>query len=97
MIKTTKVLKEDVLYEKFCDVCGKKIHIGMACSKAQCQNCKKDLCNDCIGHEENCPGDYREVYCKKCWEIGYSYRTRIDALEAEIDTLYQEWLTKCNI
>lgn len=90
MIKETKILKESIERHKFCDVCGTE------CGKAYCQYCKKDLCNDCVGHEED-GGDYRIVYCKKCWDLGNEYRPKIEQLEIEIDKLYIEWQNKCKI
>jgi superfamily II helicase len=95
MIKETKILKEKIEYSKFCDVCGKKIRMDMACSAARCEYCGKDLCEDCIGHEESTDGDYRTVFCKKCNTIGDDYRPLITKLKIEIDELYDQWITKC--
>ena len=98
MLKKTKTLKETTETtetHKYCDVCGINIKLGMACVKAQCKYCKKDLCEKCIGHESDSYGDYRTVYCKRCWNIGNNYRSKIEQLEKEEDKLYDEWITKC--
>jgi len=95
MIKENKILKETTERHKFCDVCGKEISIGLACSAAHCEYCKKDLCEECIGHEEDTWGDYRQVYCKQCWEIGNYYRPLIEKIEKELDQLYQDWQNEC--
>ena len=95
MIKETKVLKEQIIRLKFCDVCGDQIHIGLACHKAVCRYCEKDLCEDCIGDEEETGGDYRIVSCLRCSEIRLSYKSKLDALEKERDEIYKEIRTKC--
>jgi hypothetical protein len=95
MIKETKVLKESVVYHKYCDECGKEIPIGLVCSKASCEYCGKDLCDKCIRHEDDTFGDYRTVWCKSCWELGNEYRPKIEELENEIHRLYEEWKNKC--
>jgi len=95
MIKEEKILAEKIERHKYCDVCGKEIHIGLAGSRANCEYCGKDLCDKCIGYEENTMGDYRKVYCKKCWTIGKKYKPIIEQHENEIDRLYAEWQYKC--
>lgn len=98
MIKTwteEKVQKETVIRHKFCDICGEEFHIGLACGTAKCMYCGKDLCEECICHEEATPADYRNVYCKKCWELGKSYRTTIEELQSNVGKLYKEWQEKC--
>lgn len=96
MIKTTTIMKEDVEHHKFCDDCGVEICIGLACSKAKCGYCGKDLCEKCIGHEEESYSDYRgEIWCKQCWELGIPYRPQIESLHKMIEDLYDEWQKKC--
>ena len=95
MIKETIKLTETTERHKYCDDCGKEIRIGLACSKAYCMYCKKDLCDKCVGYEENTGGDYRIVYCKTCWELGNEYRPIIEQHEKEVDKLYTEWQNKC--
>jgi hypothetical protein len=95
MIKKETIIQEKIINHKFCDDCGSEIEIGMACSVARCEICGKDLCNKCLGHEDHSDGDYRTVYCKNCWTIGESYRTKIEYLENEIEKLYDEWHKKC--
>lgn len=97
MIKETKAQTEVVEQHKFCDVCGTEIRIGLACATACCECCRADLCEDCIAHEESDYGDSRIVWCRVCWEIGESYRTRIKNLEDEIEDLYEEWKGRCKI
>ena len=95
MIREKTVLKEFIERRRFCDVCGDGINITMACSKAKCEYCKKDLCEKCIGHEESSCGDYREVYCQRCWDIGNAYRPTIEEAEAKIDEMYAKWRELC--
>lgn len=95
MIKETTETMEYVIKHKYCDVCGKEINLGMACSVVKCEICHKDLCETCIGKETDTSGDYREVYCKTCWEIGKPYRQAIQEHENAIDKLNEEWSNKC--
>jgi hypothetical protein len=48
-----------------------------------------------VGKENNTMGDYREVYCKVCWEVGEPYRIAIQEHEDTIDKLNEEWSKKC--
>ena len=95
MIKEKTILKETTIRHKYCDECKSEINIGLACSKAVCEYCRKDLCEECIGYEYETGGDYRTVYCKSCWEIGETYRPTIEKLHNEIDNLYEEWQLLC--
>jgi len=95
MVKEEKQTQEITIKHKYCDDCGIEIKRDMACSVAKCEICGKDLCNKCIGHEANTMGDYREVYCKKCWELGTEYRLKIEQLENEIENLSTEWHSRC--
>lgn len=95
MIKEVKETQEITIKHKYCDDCETEIKRGMACSVAMCEICGKDLCNKCIGHEANAMGDYREVYCKKCWKLGTEYRLKIKQLENEIENLLTEWHNQC--
>ncbi len=95
MITETIIQKEATERHKFCDVCGIEIKMGLACSSTYCMYCRKDLCESCIGHEDLTPGDYREVYCKNCWELGNEYRPIIEKLSIKISSLYDEWEDKC--
>jgi len=96
MYKTITVHKDVEETHKYCDVCGTEIHRHLACSVAKCECCGKDLCDKCVGHEGYASGDYRVVYCKKCWDIGDDYRAEIKYLETQIDQLYEEWKSRCN-
>jgi hypothetical protein len=96
MIKKEKVLVEDYEVHKFCDDCGTEIKIGLACMAAKCAYCGKDLCKDCIAYEDPSWGDYRgTLWCKDCWDIGEDYRLLIKHHQAEVESLYNEWQTKC--
>ena len=95
MIKETKKQREVIEKHKFCDVCGAEIRIGLACISARCMYCKRDLCENCIGYEEDTGGDYRDVWCKNCWTLGDQYRPLIEELETKIKQLYTEWEDKC--
>lgn len=79
----------------YCDDCGKKLHHELQCTKAVCEYCKKELCEDCIGYEIGTHGDYRTVFCKQCWEVAKEYHLKIDQLEQQIDKLYEECEKKC--
>lgn len=81
---------------KYCDVCGAEIHNSLACSVAECECCGKDLCDKCVGHEGFSCGDYRVVYCQKCWDIGEDFRDEIKILEIKVEQLYEEWKQRCN-
>lgn len=93
----TKIQEEMIENHKFCDVCGAEIRIGLACSAAYCMYCRKDLCENCIGHENSTMVDYRDVYCKQCWELGKQYRPIIEELHLKIESLYKEWQDKCKL
>lgn len=81
--------------KRFCDLCGKELTETLACSRIKCSICGKDLCNSCVGHEEETYGDYRLGYCKRCWELGEPYRVRIEILERQIQKLNNEWAIVC--
>ena len=95
MIKRTTELKQVEHARRFCGVCGKELHWELACSVVQCAYCEKDLCDDCVGHEEDTGGDYRVVWCKRCWDVGEEYRPKIEKLETLIESLYDEWQNRC--
>ncbi len=89
---TSETKQETVkVSRKFCDDCGKEIPRGLQCGVAKCEICKADLCDACVAYEESTPGDYREVYCKSCAEIGKPYLERIAEMRAECWRLREEW------
>lgn len=96
MYKTTTVHKDVEETHKYCDVCGTEIFGSLACSVAKCECCGKDLCDKCVGHEGYASGDYRVVYCQKCWDIGKDFRAEIDVLEERVEQIYEQWQSKCN-
>ena len=95
------MIREEILVEQvvkntwICDICGDEIYHDLACSTIRCEQCGKDLCERCIGHENNTMGDYREGYCKSCWDIGQTYLSRIQMLENEIEDIYCCWKRAC--
>jgi uncharacterized protein Yka (UPF0111/DUF47 family) len=95
MIKEEKKIQEVTVKQKYCDDCGVKINRTMACSVAKCEICGKDLCDNCVAHEDKSYDDYRIVFCSKCWTIGEKYRNEIKKLETEIDRLTNEYVEKC--
>jgi hypothetical protein len=96
MIKETKIQKETIILHKYCDVCGEEIEHSLACMAATCEYCGNDLCEKCIGHEEETGSDYRIVWCSSCWQIGNEYRPMIKALAEEVEMLYKKWRSRCN-
>lgn len=93
MSKTTKtVLKNVTTYQ--CDICGKN-----ARPRRTCRLCGKTICKSCRYDDYNHCGDYAYIYCKPCWEIGESYRIKIEEIEniadKKIDNLTKEWYAKC--
>ena len=96
MYKKVTVNKEVTETLRYCDICGALIARGLACSVAQCEYCKKDLCDKCVGHEGYSSGDYRVVYCKECWDIGETHRETIEYLEKLIERSYGEWQKECD-
>lgn len=83
--------------EIYCDYCGKKINWELQCSVSKCEYCGKDLCEKCIGMEKSTHGDYREVYCKSCWDIAEPYHKKIAEIENKIEDLYNKCEAKCCI
>jgi len=95
MIKTLQTREEVITQYKYCDICGAEIKPALACSNAICEYCGKDLCEQCIGYEEETGADYRVMWCKRCWNIGICYRPKIEELHKEVEILYGEWREKC--
>ena len=95
MIKEVEVTEKTIKRYKYCDDCGKKIERSMACSVATCKYCGKDLCDKCVAAEDSTMGDYRTVYCSKCYDIKTEYDKLIEPLENEIERLSDEMIDKC--
>ena len=73
-----------------CDIC-KDIAAQYACLM-----CRRELCYDCkVYDNRNQNTDYPETYCKKCWDIGASYRKQeIEAQEVcdiAFEYIWIEW------
>jgi hypothetical protein len=93
MIKKSQKTTTETVNTRYCDFCGDKMISQY--SSTYCHYCGKDVCKKCVGHVEDTGGDYYENYCKRCWEIGENYRTKIKHFEDEIERLYDEWIMKC--
>lgn len=83
------VTKKTVM--RFCDDCHTPIDWHLQCSVAKCEICGADLCDTHVAHENSTGGDYREVYCKTCWDIGKPFRKKIDILENREYQLGKDW------
>lgn len=92
MIKKEEIIDIRIISKVYCDDCGKEIEYGY---RRTCYCCEKDMCDKCLGHEENDAGDYSTYYCLKCWSLGEPYRNKIKELGDQIEQLSDEWLTKC--
>lgn len=80
-----------IVDHRYCDDCGVKIVANTMYDTLYCYICGKDLCNKCVEMEIHNEIAYRDVYCKKCWDIGKKYRLKIKKLENEIKKLSEEW------
>jgi hypothetical protein len=95
MIKEREVKQTTKIKEKFCDDCGTKLTHRMYCSYAVCEICGVDLCDKCIGHEDNTMGDYRVVYCKYCWTLYEPVKQILIERGKEDDIIIDECKEKC--
>ena len=95
MLKSEVIKIDKTVTYRLCDYCNTNID-HQVYSKLRCEMCDKDLCSDCIGHENTTYGDVREVYCKPCWEKGIKYLSEIKTLEDKIEQLNDEWRKECN-
>ena len=92
MIKQEQITEVKTISKLFCDDCHTEMRY-----RRTCVCCKKDMCEKCVGHEHNDGGDYSDYYCWTCWNIGEPYRDKIKELEEQIETLNDEWLSKCRL
>lgn len=90
MIKEEKKITEVITQHRHCDVCDTEM-----IRNRNCCICGKDLCLKCVEHTEDEGGDYSYNYCKKCWDKGLSFRSKIKELEEQIDDLRDEWELEC--
>lgn len=85
-----KVITEEVIKETyFCDICKEKMT-----KFRKCAICKRDIC---MMHArcDYGEGDSYDVYCIDCWNIGKSFRQKMEE-ESErsykvIENLDKEW------
>ena len=73
MIKKEKTIQEVITRFRCCDVCDAKMF-----SNANCCICTKDLCQKCVEHIESDYSDYPDYYCKKCWDRGILFRSKVN-------------------
>ena len=87
-VSVQKVEQSVVTY--YCDICNEKI-IGFL----QCSICGRHMCQNHTTFDDKEMGDYPTRYCTECWDIGETFRNRIQVLEDEtymiIDKLEEEW------
>lgn len=67
----------------FCDICGKTGYV-------RCEDCKRDICKDCMIEIEPVDGDSLNFYCKECFAIRQPFQKQIDKLEEEQDEIYNK-------
>ena len=91
--KTETVKRKIVSYK--CDICGKNIR-----NRKNCCICGKHICKSCSYYDFP-TGDYADIYCNVCWNIGESYRLKIVEIEEiadqKIDDLTNEWHHICKL
>jgi hypothetical protein len=95
MEKIEEITTIKTVVHRYCDDCGKELHWDLACSVAECGYCGKQLCKDCIGHERETSGDYREVYCKSCSAIYRKYKSEIDAAHEKYCAILTKMRAEC--
>ena len=92
IIQTTKTITRT-----FCDDCSKEKEIKhtLSCCRAQCEFCKKELCEECVAHERGTYGDYREVYCKTCSIIYKKYQPELKRASVEYRAILTAMRKEC--
>ena len=73
-----------------CDACGKEITWSHTRPWA-CKICGRHFHNQCDRSHSEYFGDYEEVTCSCCCEIGKPFREKIKELEREQDEALAEW------
>ena len=91
MIKEHVETQTVTVKKRYCDVCGKELKWTLQCEKAKCVLCGKDLCEKCVGYEEETCGDYRRVWCEHCWTVGEPFREEMERLRASIENQHYLW------
>ena len=89
-------------YDYFCDECGSQMERKFYKIKTpeyktmvgKCNICGKDLCIDCVGHEEE-NGDYTNYICKTCWGIYDKYDYDIKRIKDQLDDLEEQRYNEC--
>ena len=82
----------------FCDRCGEQKDFTYG-GGGSCCACGRDVCRDCNVYDDHQGGDYPDVYCRECWEIGEPFRERQAAAESEceriVEAAQKEWVKAC--
>ena len=88
MQETKEITTTKTITKAYCDICNDK---GIKC----CLLCKRDLCIKHITFDPRDLGDYPDVYCESCWNIGEGYRRAIDdiqnAADVKIEKQEENW------
>lgn len=87
MKKEKKVITKQ--FEYTCDFCTEP-------GRYQCICCYKDIC---YKHErDDGDGDHPTRFCFKCWEVGESFRKKIEEIKDNVykeeERLEEEWFKK---
>lgn len=81
----------------FCDRCGaeKRVYRCQICGKDVCRKCGDDYDPDYLT-PGSYDGDYPDLVCKRCWEIGKSFIEEIKRIEEEagrkVEVLMDRWI-----
>jgi len=80
MKKEREITKKYMVEEYYCDVCGDKAEPYVCCV------CNRHLCDKhTYHHYDKWGGDYADLYCYHCWNIGKKYREEIEKIESKCD------------
>ena len=85
MIKKEEKMKKVIVTTYYCDIDGCESH-----GKNTCCMCKRDICDKHRIHDDRWGGDYPDIYCTECWEIGKKYRDASKQIETDADDKMEE-------
>lgn len=78
---------------ELCDIC-----ICRTSLDNQCAMCRKYLCRECRVCDDRDCSDYPPLFCKKCWDIGTSYRKAEDEAQEvyhiALEDIWLKWKEK---